>query len=69
MLRNDDPERFAELYRALPDDAARAAREPLAARRCAGVRAPVEIVVPPQDVYFPLGEARALAAALPRRAA
>ena len=27
--------------------------------------APVEIVVPPNDVYFPLGEAKALAAALP----
>jgi hypothetical protein len=30
------------------------------------VTAPVEIVVPPRDEYFPLGEARALAAALPR---
>ncbi|MGH2920541.1 MAG: hypothetical protein ACRDKU_00520, partial [Gaiellaceae bacterium] len=30
------------------------------------VRAPVEIVVPPSDMYFPPEEARALAAALPR---
>ena len=30
------------------------------------MQAPVEIVVPPADVYFPLGEARALADALPR---
>jgi pimeloyl-ACP methyl ester carboxylesterase len=66
VLRNDDPERFADLFRALPDDlhTLLASLSPLAA--APGVRAPVEIVVPPADVYFPLGEARALSTALPR---
>ena len=66
MLRNDDPERFADLFRALPGDLQTllASLSPLST--APGVRAPVEIVVPPADVYFPLGEARALAAALPR---
>ena len=66
LLRNDDPELFASLFQALPDDlhTLLASLSPLAV--APGVRAPVEIVVPPADVYFPLGEARALAAALPR---
>ena len=66
VLRNDDPERFAQLFRALPDDLHMllASLSPLAA--APGVRAPVEIVVPPADVYFPPGEARALADVLPR---
>ena len=66
VLRNDDPERFAELYRALPDDlhTLLTRLSPLGA--APDVQAPVEIVVPPADVYFPLGEARALADALPR---
>ena len=66
VLRNDDPERFADLFRALPGDlhTLLASLSPLGV--APGVRAPVEIVVPPADVYFPLGEARALAASLPR---
>jgi hypothetical protein len=31
----------------------------------AGIVAPVELVVPPADEYFPFGEAAALAAAVP----
>jgi pimeloyl-ACP methyl ester carboxylesterase len=66
LLRNDDPERFAVAY----GDLAPEVRDRLALlsplRACARVTAPVEIVVPPRDEYFPLGEARALAAALPR---
>jgi pimeloyl-ACP methyl ester carboxylesterase len=66
VLRNDDPERFADLFRALPDDlhTLLTSLSPLGV--APGVCAPVEIVVPPADVYFPLGEARALAAVLPR---
>ncbi len=66
LLQNDDPELFASLFQALPNDlhTLLASLSPLAV--APGVRAPVEIVVPPADVYFPLGEARALAAALPR---
>jgi pimeloyl-ACP methyl ester carboxylesterase len=65
VLANDDPERFAAAYGGLAAEVRdRLARlSPLAV--CPGVRAPVEIVVPPSDEYFPLGEARALAAALP----
>ncbi len=65
LLQNDDAERFAELYDALPElvRSLLAQLSPLAGS--GGVRAPVEIVVPPSDVYFPPGEAQALAAALP----
>jgi pimeloyl-ACP methyl ester carboxylesterase len=66
LLRNDDPNRFPVAYGEL----ALEVRDRLALmsplRACARVTAPVEIVVPPRDEYFPLGEARALAAALPR---
>jgi pimeloyl-ACP methyl ester carboxylesterase len=65
LLRNRDPELFADLFRALPDDLRTllASLSPLGV--APGIRAPVEIVVPPADVYFPPGEARALAAVLP----
>lgn len=66
LLQNEDAERFAELYQALPE-LVRALLEQLSPLGGSlGVRAPVELVVPPSDVYFPLGEAYALAAALPR---
>lgn len=65
LLANTDPERFAELYASLPDDV-RTLVEQLSPLRVADrVRAPVEVIVPPQDDYFPLGEARSLAATLP----
>jgi len=65
VLTNDDPELFAETYARLDRDAAEvlARLSPLSA--CPQILAPVEIVVPPSDMYFPLGEAQALAAALP----
>ena len=65
LLSNRNPERFDDLYAALPGSVHAFVDElsPLHVGR--DVRAPVEIVVPPSDVYFPLGEARALAAALP----
>ena len=65
VLANDDPERFDELYEALPAHVLELL-ERLSPVRCGlAVRAPVELVVPPSDVYFPPGEAHALAAALP----
>lgn len=65
VLTNESPERFAELYDALPEHV-RVLLEHLSPVGCsAGVRAPVELVVPPSDVYFPPGEAQALAGALP----
>jgi acetyl esterase/lipase len=65
LLANTDPERFAELYAGLPVDV-RTLVEELSPLRAAGrVKAHVEVIVPPQDEYFPLGEARSLAAALP----
>jgi acetyl esterase/lipase len=65
LLRNEDPQLFDVVYGALDPRASGllARLSPLDA--CAKVRAPVEIVVPPSDMYFPLGEAQALAAALP----
>jgi pimeloyl-ACP methyl ester carboxylesterase len=65
LLANAEPKRFAELYGALPDDV-RALVGRLSPLRVAHrIRAPVEVVVPPHDEYFPLGEARALATAIP----
>lgn len=65
LLANTDPHRFAGLYAGLPDDV-RALVEQLSPLRVANrVKAPVEVIVPPRDEYFPLGEAQSLAAALP----
>lgn len=65
VLRNSDPERFPELCRDLPLHVVAALSALSPARSCTGLRAPVEIVVPPSDVYFPPGEARTLAHCLP----
>jgi pimeloyl-ACP methyl ester carboxylesterase len=65
LLANTDPERFAELYASVPEGV-RSLVEQLSPLRVAErVSAPVEVIVPPRDEYFPLGEARALAATLP----
>ena len=65
LLENRDPDRFRALFDALPP----AMLELLADLSPLGVsaqlRAPVELVVPPHDQYFPLGEAEALARSLP----
>jgi pimeloyl-ACP methyl ester carboxylesterase len=65
LLVNGDPERFRDLYTELPASlrSTLARLSPVAAS--GAVRAPVEVVVPPADVYFPLGEALAVADALP----
>jgi acetyl esterase/lipase len=66
LLRNGDPQKFADAFQSLDPAALEslARLSPLSA--CPGVKASVELVVPPADMYFPLGEARALADALPR---
>ena len=66
VLTNEEPEHFAEAYGRLDARAIELSSglSPLSVSK--NVRAPVEVVVPPSDMYFPLGEAQALAAALPR---
>jgi pimeloyl-ACP methyl ester carboxylesterase len=64
VLRNGDPDQFEALYEALPERVRSLLGRLSPLGGCEGVRAPVEIVVPPSDVYFPPGEAEALAAAL-----
>lgn len=65
LLANRDPSRYDELYEALPSVARRfiADLSPLRVRD--GIQAHVEMIVPPSDIYFPLGEALALAQSLP----
>ncbi len=65
LLANTDPNRFAELYSALPDDVRTFVEQLSPLRVASRVKAPVEVIVPPRDEYFPLGEARSLEAALP----
>jgi pimeloyl-ACP methyl ester carboxylesterase len=65
LLQNGDPERFATLYGDLPELVRSLLLQLSPVAGCKEVRAPVELVVPPSDVYFPLGEAHALAATLP----
>ena len=60
LLLNEDPERFHDLYRALPAGLARAFDAVSPARCAAAVRAPVEVIAPPADPYFPLPEAEAV---------
>lgn len=65
LLANNDPLRFETLFAALPGhirDAAVALSPIHAAQR---LLAPVEIAIAPRDAYFPVAEARALAAASP----
>jgi acetyl esterase/lipase len=60
LLLNEDPERFTELYGALPPELASRLRSLSPAERAAAVRAPVEAIAPPDDPYFPLPEAEAI---------
>ena len=65
LLINEDANQFETLYGELPTDvrATIACLSPVSV--APGVSAPVELVVPPTDVYFPRGEALALARLLP----
>jgi hypothetical protein len=65
LLANTDPARFDELYDALPDHVRRAVVSLSPVHVAQGLRAPVEIATAPRDAYFPVSEARALAAASP----
>src|SRR4029077_13904293 len=66
LLANRDPERFDELYGALPG-VARESVESLSPIRVASrLVAPVEIATAPQDTYFPVAESLALAEVNPR---
>lgn len=65
LLTNDDATRFPELYRTLPESMLEVLGQMSPASVCGAVSAPVEIVVPPTDIYFPLEEAIALERALP----
>jgi acetyl esterase/lipase len=64
LLVNEDPARFAELYAALPNQVRSfvSALSPYAT--AASLTSHVEIVRPPVDQYFPVGEALALVEAL-----
>ena len=65
VLANREPERFAELFDALSPAVHSFVDELSPLQLRTGIRAPIEIVIPPTDVYFPPGEAAALAAGLP----
>jgi pimeloyl-ACP methyl ester carboxylesterase len=65
VLENRDASRFDELFGDLPPDL-RIVIERLSPLSVAGdVRAPVELAVPPNDPYFPVDEAEALAESMP----
>jgi len=63
LLANTDPARFDVLYDALPSDVQAAVVSLSPVRVAELLRAPVEIATAPNDAYFPLSQARALAAA------
>ena len=65
LLLNEDAERFAELYAALPADLTRRLRELSPGEHAPAIRAPVEAIAPPDDPYFPLPEAEAVVALVP----
>ena len=65
LLVNREPRRFRNLCAQLPSALRTELRELSPLTVAASVRAPVELVVPPRDVYFPPSEPRALARALP----
>jgi pimeloyl-ACP methyl ester carboxylesterase len=65
LLANRDPRRFDELYAALPAEV-RAKVESLSPlNRADELEMPLELASAPQDRYFPVDEARALAGAAP----
>jgi pimeloyl-ACP methyl ester carboxylesterase len=65
LLANRDPQRFDELYGALPTRIHRIVASLSPIHVAPRIRAPVEIATAPRDAYFPLSQARALAAAAP----
>jgi pimeloyl-ACP methyl ester carboxylesterase len=65
LLTNREPDRHADLYEALPVTVRSFIDELSPLRVAHDIQAPIEVVVPPSDVYFPLAEAVSLGAALP----
>lgn len=65
LLSNREPDRYDELYEQLPATVRDLVEELSPLRSRDGLRARIELVVPPSDVYFPLAEAIALANSLP----
>jgi pimeloyl-ACP methyl ester carboxylesterase len=65
LLGNRDPERFDALYGRLPESVRAFVHDLSPVGASDDVKAPVELVVAPTDVYFPHGEALSLARALP----
>jgi len=65
LLASRDADRFQTLYEALPQSVLEFVEELSPLRVHQTLRAPVELIVPPSDAYFPLGEALALARSLP----
>lgn len=65
LLANRDFPSFAVLYARLPEDVRASVTRLSPLTVAPQVRAPVEIIVPPRDEYFPQDEAVALARALP----
>jgi pimeloyl-ACP methyl ester carboxylesterase len=65
LLLNREPDRFDELYEALPSRARRTIEELSPLTLADRLDAPVELLVDPADKYFPLEHARALARAVP----
>ena len=66
LLTNRDPNRFDDLYAALPEHVRTTVTALSPVHAATGLRAPVEIVTAPRDRYFPVAESRALVAATPR---
>ncbi len=66
LLLNDDPEYFDDLYRALPNEIVGRLRSLSPAEHATAIRAPVEAIAPPDDPYFPLPEAEAIVALVPK---
>jgi len=65
LLVNRDPDRFDELYAALPTHMREEIERLSPLTGAARLRAPVELASAPRDGYFPLEESRALLRVLP----
>lgn len=66
LLANRDPERFAALYAALPEDTRSTVQLLSPALVAAQILAPAEVLTAPRDTYFPLEEALAVTSTAPR---
>jgi len=60
LLANRDPDRFDDLYDALPPRVQSTVEALSPLHAAPGLRAPVEIATAPRDTYFPVAESRAL---------